>query len=528
MSEDGRSEASVTTAGGPSRRKRSVRTSTTFQLAHPAPTASQKLNIRPNLLLQLQQISATARPKPFLDVLPSTTLAPRLRTRFPRMFRSKAELGCNDVMVVKSEVYEGSVENKYEGGDSDEDGLDRELVAVICQMPKDSGGSQGKAEAVLSDGTVWACSPNLNGPNGPYEFEKTDAQGKTTIARWVMAKNRRSTADSPETIMNANREMKFTFSMIDPRRRKHPILATITPNRLDISDSYTTTSSSAGINSPTSSAFRTSGEEAEESEGDAALERKVIVVEEDMKTIIRVTGIWVALRQGWSQCFKYNDTVTLPHAQTGPGSANRKSTSCAHDIVSGRLSPAPTVASMPESCRSSLGSVLGGKIRRASGIRSPENRGSPQFDRLPTKPKRAASSGAAFMQRAARRAGNAISTVKSESEGEGESESMMESQKRVIQSDDANGHRRLATPPLTVAVDSPMTAPETTTQSQKRPVSYQPTTGSSLQEAPQQPAARRRFGPNRTHDVKQNLGKWTRLADCFRRTKKGAGSDSSA
>ncbi|KAH9216413.1 hypothetical protein DL95DRAFT_269335, partial [Leptodontidium sp. 2 PMI_412] len=196
MSEDAKSmansEGSITTAGGGRRRRRSVRTSTTFQLAHPAPTLTQKqrlLQIRPKLLLQLQQLSSDARPRPFLDVLPSTVVVPRLYKKFPRMFRGKGELGCNDVMVVKSEEYETTVESNVEGSDSDEDGLaNRDLVAVICQMPKDSGGSQGKAEMVLSDGSVWVASPL---PNGLFEFITTDEHGIQTTARWVRRSNRR-------------------------------------------------------------------------------------------------------------------------------------------------------------------------------------------------------------------------------------------------------------------------------------------------------------------------------------------------
>jgi hypothetical protein len=99
MSEDGKSvansEGSGTTAGGQSRRKRSIRNNTTFHIAHPAPTLTQRqrvLQIRPKLLLQLQKSSTGSKPKPFIDVLPSTVVVPRLFKKFPRMFKGKGEL----------------------------------------------------------------------------------------------------------------------------------------------------------------------------------------------------------------------------------------------------------------------------------------------------------------------------------------------------------------------------------------------------------------------------------------------------
>jgi hypothetical protein len=139
ISEDGRSvansEGSEATVGGSRRRRRSTRTSTAFHLAHPAPTLTQKqrlLQIRPRLLLQLQRLSAESRPKPAIDVLPSTFVVPRFVKNFPRIFRGKAELGANDVMVVKSEEYDKSKDHSIEDTDSDEEGLaNRDLVRIL-------------------------------------------------------------------------------------------------------------------------------------------------------------------------------------------------------------------------------------------------------------------------------------------------------------------------------------------------------------------------------------------------------------
>ena len=68
---------------------------------------------------------------PALDVLPSTVVVPRLAKMFPRMLKTKGQLGANDVIVVKSEEYQVSSDTVIED-DTDEDG-DRDVVAVICR-----------------------------------------------------------------------------------------------------------------------------------------------------------------------------------------------------------------------------------------------------------------------------------------------------------------------------------------------------------------------------------------------------------
>jgi hypothetical protein len=125
--------------------------------------------------------------------LPSAVIVPRLAKKFPRIFRGKGELGANDVMIVRSEDYEALDDQAIEESDSDEEGLaNRDLIAVICQMRKDEGGSQGRAEIALSDGSVWVATPL---PNGTYEFVTIDESGNTTTARWVRRLTPHSTGD---------------------------------------------------------------------------------------------------------------------------------------------------------------------------------------------------------------------------------------------------------------------------------------------------------------------------------------------
>ncbi|CZR57089.1 uncharacterized protein PAC_06978 [Phialocephala subalpina] len=468
MSEDGRSiansEGSETTAGGGKRRRRSIRNTTTYQLAHPAPTLTQKqrlLQIRPKLLLQLQRLSPGSRPKPTLDILPSTIVVPRLAKRFPRMFRGKGELGANDVIVVKSEEYDAGYETVVDESDSDEEGLARrDLVAVICQMRRDLGGSQGKAEIVLSDGSVWIGSPL---PNGLYEFVTTDERGNTTTARWVRRSTKRRSVDVSD-VTNLNRDIKFTFSIIDPSTRRHPILATLTQNTLDIPDTFTSVSPSAGRHPPTSPIPRLAGETNEDDEGYPP-ERSTHVIDESMKVLIQVTGTWVALRQGWSPYFRYNDAMATPSSQSLSAGRARASSLTPESI---RPAAAGTTSSTPESCNSTLGAVLCGKKRRSSVKASPTNGIPPQNDRF-VPPKRSLSTGTAFVQRAAARRAGQPSTVASDSEGESTSFT-------IPPTDKPNAHKHMSTPPSLTPPGSSTTTPETPTRPQRRAQSaYIPT-----------------------------------------------------
>lgn len=503
MSEDGRSvansEGSDATIGG-RRKRRAIRTSTAFHLAHPAPTLTQKqrlLHIRPKLLLQLQRLSADSRPMPAVDVLPSTVVVPRLQKKFPRMFRGKGELGCNDVMVVKSEEYHTPHDNVLEESDSDEDGLaNRDLMAVICQMPKDSGGASGKAEIVLNDGSVWISTPL---PNGLYEFLSIDERGHRTTARWVKRSIKRGSVDTSESTYLS--DFKFTFSIIDPNSRRHPILATITQNKLDIPDFYTSVSQSAGKFPPTSPIRG----EAPLDEANAP-ERMTHAIEENTKQLIQVTGIWLALREGWSPYFKYNDAMS---PQTTPIS---RSMSLTPDGC--RPSPVFGYATTPESVNSmrTLG-ALGSKIRRASTKASPINA---DFT-TKTVPQRSISAGTAFMQREkARRIGNPPSTVPSDSEGEG---SLIQS---YIAPEGIVGYERMPTPPTSLTLPrSEATIPETPTRPHRRgqSISASPTVlqNAVVNAVPQRHSMLEPTGKQSATRVK--VSRWKSFTGLFRRTK---------
>ena len=427
MSDDGfsyASEGSEATAGGTKKKKRkSTRSSTSYQLAHPAPTLTRQqrlLHIRPKLLLQLQRFSSDKRPLPCVDVLPSIVVVPRLMKRFPRMFKGKGELGANDVLVVKSENYDTPDDDNDGDLGDDESCGNREVLAVICQLR----GLPGSSEICLGDGSVWYGTPM---PKGVFEFVTTDSStGERTVARWVQRVSpRRHPSLPPTSVAGSNvPDYKYLFSILHPNSRRHPILASITQKILDIPDNYTTVSSSAGRYPPTSPIRGSMAGWQPVPEEEDNLERTTHPIDDNTRALIQVTGLWLALRLGWCPYFKYDDIPALTGTKSAspslpPPGTRSFSTSVANDPSKGLV--VDTRASTPDSNPGSRNAV-GGKIFRSGNHifrGSPASTSPTSFDHTAPIPRRTVSTGTAFMQRAAaRRAGNLPSTVASDSEGE--------------------------------------------------------------------------------------------------------------
>ncbi|KAF4635352.1 hypothetical protein G7Y89_g2742 [Cudoniella acicularis] len=529
MNEDARSLANSEESSGTiegRKRRRRIRSTTTYTLAHPAPTLTKKqrlLHIRPKLLLQLQRLSADSRPKPVIDVVPSALVVPRLMKKFPRIFRGKGELGMNDVMVLKSEEYDTPDHCNPEETDSDEEGLiNRDLVAVICQLRKDCGGSSGKAEVVLNDGSVWTATPL---PNNLYEFVTVDERGDEATARWVKRNTVRKSMDLSDGQGYNSNDFKFTFSIIDPNSRRHPIMATLTQNKLDIPDSYTSVSSSAAKSPPTSHIRFFPGEKDDvPQDSELGPDRSTHLIDDNLKILIQVTGIWVALRQGWSPYFKYNDTMISNSATTNPRVASNgrvRSMSLTPDDC--RSSPTAIYSSTPESNSSSLGALVGGRIRRTCARASPASGNFSQVESAVTTPKRSISTGTAFMQRAAARRGAGITTSALASDGEGECE--FSPPRRAVTEASISKPTFPTMPASLPPSDLSAAIPETPTRPQRRVQSaYVPT--SMLQHGFTNPSGDRHSlditGRPLDLTPKPKIGRWKTFTNLFRRTNSNA------
>ncbi|KAM5350565.1 hypothetical protein ACJ41O_007070 [Fusarium nematophilum] len=341
------------------RRKRSLRKSTQFLLAHPAPRLGTKqrrlVQVRPRLLLQLQELSEK-RPVPAFDVLPSSLITgsqivPRLAKRCPYLFRARPILGFNDLLVVRSEDYDTPT---APGSLDTEDSLDqRDVVAIVSPMPQMGDDS---AEIVMEDGSTWESSLMAN---GSYEFIGVDERGRISTARWV---KKGSMATSPAPQANGDQtppaspapsDVKWTFSMIHPDTRRHPIMGSLMSNTLDVFDTYNTMSTSSGRYPPTrctpldpklASDWIVSNPPEIQS-------RLTKVVPDDIKLLMVATAAWVNLRQsGWPGTAISKPPATLqkrtlsnagpPRAQTFPVRPSLSAVNPLHQLPQLNASPA--------------------------------------------------------------------------------------------------------------------------------------------------------------------------------------------
>lgn len=285
---------------------------TGFVLAYPPPKLRTKqrrfVQIRPRLVLQLRQLSPDRRPKPTIDVLATCVLAgthavPRLVRHVPAIFRAmRGSLGRDDLVVAKSEDYDapsyGGSSKDGTAGEKEKDLDKRDWVAVISPLPpsrvRDRHHPVDRAEIVLADGAVWNAERR---PNGSYQFVHVDARGETRTARWV---KRGPKPGKPATTADAaaaarpGAECRFTFSMIDPSSRRHPVLATLTPSRLEISHSY----NKPPLSSPRPSPLHSPRNAASPPAADPPSPPTSLPVDSAMRTLIMVTSVWVSLHAG--------------------------------------------------------------------------------------------------------------------------------------------------------------------------------------------------------------------------------------
>ncbi|KAK4666010.1 hypothetical protein QC763_407600 [Podospora pseudopauciseta] len=342
--------STLTTRSTPRRHRHRVqRKSTTYGLGYPTPKLLDKTKyvrkVLPRLLLQLQLVSADGRSRPVLEVFPSSriagpVIAPRLAKRFPGIFGVKHSLAYDDIVLVRRD--DDHVESDSTEGDSDEALEKRRLVAVYSPLRHSD-----EAEIVLDDGTVWVARPL---PNGSWDFAHTDDNGNTTTARWARRHKSAPTSHPTEPSTPSSTttpQTRFTFSMINPLTRRHPVMASLTPSSLDIRDSYASVSNpsnryqpprhgrgrslsnvtcSTVPNSPSqqsSLCFSTDGE------SDSGLgmpvsltqemaEGPVHLIDEATKNLISVTALWVALSSGWSPA----------HTPTNSGPESAAATPC--------------------------------------------------------------------------------------------------------------------------------------------------------------------------------------------------------
>ncbi|KAL1959334.1 hypothetical protein VTO42DRAFT_2521 [Malbranchea cinnamomea] len=274
--------------------KHQPRPKTSFRFAHPPPSSRTKLlRIRPRLLLQLHKVSLTTRPTPTLDVVPSSLFGSQRVARKSGI--SKDCPGSSDLIVVPSENYAATTSGVDDNSISSDDGHtdQRKPVArLVCRSRKDDARTIGVVETYTAKETRWEVTSL---PSGGYEFVTTDEHGVRQCVRWVVRTklNRQNSSFATGAGGAADDGKRFTFSIIDPRTRRHPIIAWMSRTGIDILDQYSLSVGNRSAGSPPSTAS---------SHVDQSTEDQTTVETDDqLRILIITTGIWIAFREGWSE-----------------------------------------------------------------------------------------------------------------------------------------------------------------------------------------------------------------------------------
>lgn len=291
-------------------KRRSSQSKTSYHLAHPPPRVRHRrhFQFRPKTLLQLQQLSSTSRPTPVLDVLPSVLFAPRLARKVPLILQRRQGLGLDDLVVVQSQTREPVIAAESEPSEyvDEEKATETTIVAAICQSPSTASNGQSRTEIRLNNDSAWRATALSN---GAYEFVSSGPGEIQSIARWVPKRNTGTGGSTGQAAQN------FKFSLIDTHTRRHPVIANMNRQSIDVYDRYSVPSSPQDI------CRHTDVESIESMASDRNLGTKdgqceepckaTVETDDHLRTIITVTGIWVAFCEGWSPNFRYSTTQVI-------------------------------------------------------------------------------------------------------------------------------------------------------------------------------------------------------------------------
>ncbi|KAJ4295346.1 hypothetical protein N0V90_007357 [Kalmusia sp. IMI 367209] len=305
-----RASTSSGTSTGEKPRRRTARPKTIYKLAQP-PHPRGKLHIRPKVVLQLHQVIASRRPKPAYEVIPYTIFIPFSTRCKVRTYRGKS-LTASDLLILKAEEYQSNEEEK-----SDEERFgSREVVGVICPGKEDKSGVT-KTEVLMENGQSWEVTRT---PNGGYEFLYTDDHGLTLRSRWVAKPphlRRQSTMSSGSQASPVADDRKFTFSTISQNSRRHPIIATMTRDRIEVCDSYMMPSATSpptpsvpSSTLPTPIATPSSIDM--NSFMDTKDDRLPIETDDALRRFIVASGVWVAFCENWSPAYSVYSKGAAP------------------------------------------------------------------------------------------------------------------------------------------------------------------------------------------------------------------------
>lgn len=350
-----------------------TRPKTVLQFAHPV-ASRRRLKLRLKLLLQLHEINRSSRPFPKFDVLPAD-VPTRLICRLPKPYGTTRAFGAKDMVVVTSDMYEQqqTLASDDRSVSSDDSCVEqREVVATICQVGSDDSPRKSKFEIAFSSGVCWE---GITLPNGSYELVSKGGSAPSRKVRWV-ARDKKPVRQGSGFSTSSLSASRFTFSVINPNTRQHPVIGSMTRKGLTVFDQFSYPAACSGDEqSPPASPSTASTK--------SSADRGLVNTDEDLRKVIVMTGVWVAFMEGWasksllsSEVPNRADTTLSPRGRSSTylsadGEGSVESGSVAGSSASGRPSRLNSFSRKKTTNRRSTHSEVGREIApEQSGISS--------------------------------------------------------------------------------------------------------------------------------------------------------------
>lgn len=324
-----------------------------YHFAHPPPrTKSQPaLPKRQKLVLQLRDSTAA----PAFDVVPAIALASRLE-RASSAFRRRSSYAPTDLAVVRaghcrvSEDWETLV-SRSENADDDVS-LVKDMYGVISKRS-----NEGDWKVILNDGSRWAC---VKLENGNYILSGGN-EGESLTAQWILRKPKGRRMGHEATTQEAT-QRRFSFSPLSEGINWRPFAGEVRPERVSIFDSYKVKLWA----SPETSPERVVGSPRQSNEESRASGLHQVKTTEQIRALITVSGIWVALQEGWIK--------SLPCDGTSFSDASRSMSSSRISLPKSTAPSEKHRAPSPAQRRDSVRNKLFGVNSWAYRVQSPASR----------------------------------------------------------------------------------------------------------------------------------------------------------
>lgn len=295
-------------------KQRAPRLKTIYQLGYPPPSQANHrhhlslLKAKSAPLVQFQRLSNVPRPVPVYDLVSASTASSILGRHSLKQYTPPV-----DLVLMDSEQYDDDDDDNESGGSSEKEKAAKRNVVAGLSFKEAKKDTPSIGMVQLRYGLTWDVK-KLNSSGYEFTFVDENDHGIKRTARWVKRASRSRRATHTEGTIAAGdavtrppREDRFIFSVLSSESRKHPILASMTRQRLEIHDQFTASTELSRPSSPTrNDSFQSSNSaDSVPSLNSFNDSQQIVGIPADqLRLFIYATAAWVAMQESFDQTFR--------------------------------------------------------------------------------------------------------------------------------------------------------------------------------------------------------------------------------